>query len=135
MNEYSRLRKELRELSEEYCALARHMMRPGKMVRGTINWQRRKGKAEVKEYPGITRGVGGKVIGRRVKKEHVSWLLPMLERHKEYRWRERRLRKIHARIMELISALRYESLFDYEPRREDADYLVSLHKEEKSEKK
>ena len=107
----SRARQHLRTLAQEYAALTDEMLGREPLVRGTLNWhQRPSGK-----YPGITRGVGGTVVGRRVRLDHVAWLEPLLARHKTYRHAQARLRAVHAQVLQLTGQIRLARLYDYEP--------------------
>lgn len=116
----SPLRQQLLALAAEYQQLVAALLGRDILVRGTLNWHTR----DSGRYPGITRTVGGRVIGRRVRMEHVAWLTPLLARHKAYRQAEAQLRRIHARILALAEQMRQARLYDYEPQAAAQDYLV-----------
>ena len=121
----SRARQQLRTLAQEYAALTDEMLAREPLVRGTLNWhQRPSGK-----YPGITRGVNGTVVGRRVRVDHVAWLEPLLARHKAYRHAQARLRVVHAQVRKLAGQIRLARLYDYEPQAVRQDYLRKVRAE------
>jgi len=95
------------------------MMKPPKMVRGSITWHKRRDECvESREglFPGLNRVVGGRSIGRRVRVGHMVWLEGLLDCYRSYRRSMQRLREIHKEICELVDRLRYEHLYDYEAR-------------------
>lgn len=116
----SRNRQRLQELAQEYASAVGDMLGRGPLVRGTVNWHERAGG----RYPGLTRGEGGKVVGRRIRLEHIGWLVPLLERHKAYRQAEGRLRKIHREAMAVAEELRQARLYDYESQAAASEFLV-----------
>ena len=134
----SRCRQRMQELGQEYMSLAGELLGRGPLVRGTLNWHERASG----RYPGITRGEGGTVVGRRVRLEHVAcphtnsawhacmrvgvraWLKPLLERHKAYRQAEARLRKVHREAMAVAEELRQARLYDYEPKAAASAFLA-----------
>ena len=124
-NSLSQVRRQMRELVQQYVALTSQFMGGELLVRGTLNWHTRASG----RYPGITRGTGGRVIGRRVRMEHVAWLTPLLARHKAYRQAEAQVRRIHARILALAEQMRQARLYDYEPQAAAQDYLVKAGEE------
>jgi hypothetical protein len=129
VTDYSRVRQELSRLRVEQEKLLESMMRPGKMVRGSITWHKKIEPEDTgKLYPGLVRTVDGKRIGRRVRVGHLGWLEPMMERYREYRKRMKRLRAVQREIMELLERLRHEELYDYEATAEG--YLVRIGLEE-----
>ena len=121
----SQARRQMRELAQQYLALTSQLMGCEPLVRGTLNWHTRASG----RYPGITRGIGGRVLGRRVRLEHVAWLEPLLARHKAYRQAEAQLRRVHARVLALAEQLRQARLYDYEPRAAVQEYLVKAGEE------
>jgi hypothetical protein len=116
----SRCRQRMQELGQEYRALVGELVGRGPLVRGTVNWHERASG----RYPGLTRGEGGTVVGRRIRLEHMEWLEPLLERHKAYRHTVARLRKTHQEVMAVAEEMRQARLYDYEPRAEASAYLV-----------
>lgn len=124
-NSLSQVRRQMRELVQQYVALTSQFMGGELLVRGTLNWHTRASG----RYPGITRGTGGRVIGRRVRIEHVAWLEPLLARHKAYRQAEVQVRRIHARILALAEQMRQARLYDYEPQAAAQEYLVKAGEE------
>ena len=116
----SRCRQRMQELGQEYMTLAGELVGRGPLVRGTLNWHERASG----RYPGITRGEGGRVVGRRVRLEHVEWLEPLLARHKAYRQAEARLRKVHREAMAVAEELRQARLYDYEPKAAASAFLA-----------
>lgn len=118
----SRLRQQMAELGRQYDELIGEVLGRGPLVRGTLNWHERASG----RYPGLTRGEGGKVVGRRVRLEHLKWLEPLLARHRTYRRAEARLRTVHRQVMEVAEALRHMRLYDYEPSAEASAYLVKV---------
>ena len=118
--EMSGNRQRLRELSREYASLVGELLGREPLVRGTVNWHERGGG----RYPGLTRGEGGKVVGRRIRMEHMAWLEPLLGRHRVYRKVEARLRQIHRETMAVAEEIRLARLYDYEPRAEASAFLV-----------
>lgn len=115
MSIYSKMRKQLGECAEEYFQLTQEMMRPGKMVRGTIYWHRTAEGKERKEYPNLSRTVHGVASKRSVKLKDVKWLKELLDKYRLYRLSQKRLRELHRTIIETTERLRYEKLYDYEP--------------------
>lgn len=101
-------------------ALAGKLVGRGPLVRGTMNWHER----DSGRYPGITRGEGGAVVGRRVRLEHVEWLEPLVARHRVYRQTEARLRKIHREAMAMAEEMRQARLYDYEPQAAASEFLI-----------
>jgi hypothetical protein len=129
MTDYSRVRQEISRLRVEHEKLLESMMRPGKMVRGSITWHKKIEPEETENlYPGLVRTVEGKRIGRRVRIGHLSWLEPMMERYREYRKRMRMVRGVQKEIMEKLEILRHEEMYDYEATA--AGHLVSVRDEE-----
>ena len=116
----ARCRQQMVELARQYTALASDLLGRGPLVRGTLNWHERPSG----RYPGITRGEGGRVVGRRVRLEHVEWLEPLLARHKAYRQAEARLREVHRKAMAVAEEMRQMRLYDYEPRAVANDFLA-----------
>jgi len=128
MKNFSEMRKRLNELNEEQNLLINNSMRPGKMVRGSLRPGNPNHKNYRQRFPQMSRTVNRKVIGRSVKKEHVKWLEPLIAKHRSYRETQTRLREIQKEIVEIIENLRYEKLFDYEPKRDDCNYLIPVKK-------
>lgn len=122
----SSLRQHLRTLAADYQRVVATLLGRDILVRGTLNWHTRASG----RYPGLTRTVNGRVIGRRVRVEHVAWLEPLLARHKAYRQAELQLRRLHARILALAEELRVARLYDYEPQAVEQQYLVKVNREE-----
>jgi len=116
MPDYSKMRQRISQLRREEEILIEGMMRPPKMVRGSITWHKRlpEGEGEEGLFPGLTRKVGGKSIGRRVRIGHMGWLEPLLCAYRDYRKDMQKLRAIQKEIMDLLEELRYEQLYDYE---------------------
>ena len=116
MTDYSKIRQRLSQLGREEQILLSAMMKPAKMVRGSITWHKKReesaGKAGL--FPGLNRVVGGKSIGRRVRVGHLEWLEPLLDAYRSYRRNMQKLRAIHKEMGELVERLRYEHLYDYE---------------------
>lgn len=114
--DYSRMRQRISQLGHEEQILVDGLMRPGRMVRGTITWHKRREGTERVDglYPGLNRVVGGKSIGRRVRVGHLQWLEALLGAYREQRKKMKRLREIHREIEQLGDRLRYEHLYDYE---------------------
>lgn len=124
--EFSRIRQQIRELRDEQERLLPMLMRPRKMVRGSITWQ---GKGEDcvdgrKRHANLVRNVDGKSETKRVRDAHVGWLKELLRERRGHVLRLRRWRQIDKELEALLTELRYESLYDYEPRREP--HLVSV---------
>jgi hypothetical protein len=114
---FSRIRQQIRELRDEQKRLLVLLMRPGKMVRGSITWQ---GKGEVSAdgrnaHANLVRSIGGRSETRRVRDAHVGWLKELLEERTAHALRMRRWREIDKQIEALLGKLRYENLYDYEP--------------------
>lgn len=122
----SHARRQMRELVHQYVAHTSTFMGGAPLVRGTLNWHTRASG----RYPGITRGTGGRVIGRRVRLEHVAWLEPLLARHKSFRQAELHLRRLHTRILALAEQMRLARLYDYEPQAAAQQYLVKVEQEQ-----
>ena len=120
--EMSRLRQQMAELGRQYEQLIGEMLGRGPLVRGTLNWHERASG----RYPGLTRGEGGTVVGRRVRREHIKWLEPLMARHRTYRRAEARLRTVHRQVLAVAEALRHARLYDYEPRAEASACLVKV---------
>jgi len=118
MTDYAKIRQRISELLREEQILVEGMMRPPKMVRGSITWHKRREERVEHEglFPGLNRVVGGKSIGRRVRIGHLEWLEPLLDAYRSYRRRMQRLRGIHKEMGELVERLRYERMYDYEAR-------------------
>ena len=116
----SRCRQRMQELGRQYLSLVGALLGCGPLVRGTMNWHER----DSGRYPGITRGEGGTVVGRRVRLEHVAWLEPLIERHRAYRQTEARLRKIHREAMAVAEEMRQARLYDYEPQAVASTFLA-----------
>lgn len=116
MTDYSRIRQRISQLQTEEQVLLSGMMRPPKMVRGSLTWHKRRDESAGHEglFPGLNRGVGGKSIGRRVRVGHLEWLEPLLDAYRSYRRSMQKLRAIHKEMIELVDRLRYEHLYDYE---------------------
>jgi|GEM_PF-1833258 len=119
-------REQLLALAAEYQQLVAALLGSDILVRGTLNWHTRASG----RYPGITRVVNGRTIGRRVRVEHVAWLTPLLARHKAYRQTEAQLRRLHNRILALAEDLRLARLYDYEPQASADNYLVKVTPED-----
>ena len=124
--EFSRIRQQIRELRDEQDRLLPMLMRPKKMARGSITWQ---GKREDsvggrKRHANLVRNVDGQSETKRVRDAHVGWLKELLRERTAYALSLRRWRGIDKQIELLLSELRYESLYDYEPTREP--HLVSV---------
>jgi hypothetical protein len=128
MKNFSEMRKLLNELNEEQNLLINNSMQPGKMVRGSLRPGDPNHKNCRQRFPQMSRTVNRKVIGRSVKKDHVKWLEPLIAKHRSYRETQTRLRKIQKEIDEIIENLRYEKLFDYEPKCDDCNYLIPVKK-------
>lgn len=107
------------------------MMRPSKMARGSLTWHKKREDNENNEglFPGLTRVVGGKAIGRRVRLAHLEWLEPMLAAYRDYRRCMQRMKAIHQEMYQLVDTLRYERMYDYEPTVEG--HLVPIVKVDK----
>ena len=118
----SQCRRQALELARQYTALIGELLGRGLLVRGTVNWHERASG----RYPGITRGEGGTVVGRRVRLEHMAWLGPLLERHRAYRQTEARLREVHRQVMARAEEMRQARLYDYEPKAGAGDFLVKV---------
>jgi hypothetical protein len=116
----SRCRQRMQELGQEYRALVGELVGRGPLVRGTVNWHERASG----RYPGLTRGEGGTVVGRRIRLEHMEWLEPLLERHKAYRHTMARLRKTHQEVMAVAEEMRQARLYDYESQAAASEFLV-----------
>ena len=116
MTDYSKIRQRLSQLLGEEQILVEGMMRPPKMVRGSITWHKKQDQSGSREglYPGLNRVVGGKSIGRRVRIGHMEWLEPLLDAYRSYRRSMQRLRGIHKEMGQLVERLRYEHMYDYE---------------------
>lgn len=113
-------RQRLHELAREYATLVGELLGRGPLVRGTVNWHERASG----RYPGLTRGEGGTVVGRRIRLEHMEWLEPLLERHKAYRHTVARLRKTHQEVMAVAEEMRQARLYDYESQAAESEFLV-----------
>ena len=122
----SSLCQQLLALAAEYQQLVAALLGHDMLVRGTLNWDVR----AARRYPGITRVVHNRKIGRRVRVEHVAWLAPLLARHKAYRQTEAQLRRLHQRILALAEDLRAARLYDYEPQASADNYLVKVAPED-----
>jgi len=118
VTDYSKIRQRISQLLREEQILVEGMMRPPKMVRGSITWhaKRDEGVEHKGLFPGLNRVVGGKSIGRRVRIGHLEWLEPLLDAYRSYRRSMQRLRGIHKEMGELVEMLRYERMYDYEAR-------------------
>lgn len=117
MMDFSRIRQRINELRDEQDRLLGMLMRPKKMVRGSLTWQ---GKGEQstdgsKRHANLVRNAGGKSETKRVRDAHVGMLKELLEQRNAHALRLRRWREIDRQIESLLSELRYESLYDYEP--------------------
>ena len=122
--EFSRIRQQISELRNEQDRLLSMLMKPKKMARGSITWQ---GKHEDcvdgrNRHANLVRNVDGKSETKRVRDAHVGWLKELLAERTAHALRLRRWREIDKQIETLLTELRYESLYDYEPTREP--YLV-----------
>ncbi len=113
---YSNIRKELCEKVDEYHALVTGMAKPGKLVRGSFYMTR----TASGEYPNITATIGGELYRRRVRLRDYEWLCELIDAHRTYRQNQRRCRVLHREIVALITQMRYEKLYDYEPAEEGA---------------
>ena len=121
---FSRIRQQISELRNEQDRLLPMLMKPKKMARGSITWQ---GKREDsldgrKRHANLVRNVDGKSETKRVRDAHVGWLKELLNERTAHALRVRRWREIDKQIETLLTDLRYENLYDYEPTRES--YLV-----------
>jgi hypothetical protein len=116
MLDYSKMRQRIGQLRREEQIVIEAMMRPPKMVRGSITWHRRVREGEECEglFPGLTRKIGGKSIGRRVRLGHMEWLEPLLCAYRDYRKDLQKLRAIQKEVIDLLEEMRYEQLYDYE---------------------
>lgn len=116
MTDYSQIRQRIRQLLCEEQSLVEGMMRPPKMVRGSITWHKKRDESVEQEglFPGLNRVVAGKSIGRRVRVGHMEWLEPLLDAYRSYRRSTQRLRAIHKEMSQLVDRLRYERMYDYE---------------------
>ena len=123
---YSLLRQQLLALATEYQQAVAALLGHDMLVRGTLNCDVR----AARRYPGITRVVHNRKIGRRVRLEHVAWLTPLLARHKAYRQTEAQLRRLHQRILALAEDLRAARLYDHEPQASADNYLVKVTPED-----
>ncbi len=112
--EYSRIRQRISQLRDEQEKLLAMLMRPKKMVRGSITWQG-KGEHSRGSHANLVRNVEGKSETRRVRDAHVGWLKELLAQRRAHAKRLRRFREIDKEIEALLGELRYESLYDYEP--------------------
>lgn len=124
--DFSRTRQQISELRGEQDRLLGMLMRPKKMARGSITWQG-KGEESVdgrKRHANLVRNIGGKSETKRVRDAHVGWLKDLLEERSAHALRLRRWREIDKQIESLLSELRYESLYDYEPTQESHLVLV-----------
>lgn len=115
--DFSRIRQQVRELRDEQDRLLPMLMKPKKMARGSITWQ---GKGEDcadgrKRHANLVRNVDGKSETKRVRDAHVGWLKELLAERTAHVLRLRRWREIDKQIEALLTGLRYESLYDYEP--------------------
>jgi hypothetical protein len=121
--EFSRIRQQIRELRDEQDTLLVMLMRPERMVRGSITWQ---GKSENSpgSHANLVRNVDGKSETKRVRDAHVGWLKQLLAQRTAHAQRLRRWRQIDKQIESLLAQLRYASLYDYEPTREGHLVLV-----------
>jgi len=112
--DYSKIRQRMDQLRREEQILLERVMRPPKMVRGSITWHGKQGEC-AESSPGLNRKVGGKSIGRRVRMAHLDWLPPLLEAYRKHRQSIKKLQAIHKEMVELADRLRYERMYDYEP--------------------
>lgn len=121
--DFSRIRQQISQLRNEQEKLLGTLMRPKKMVRGSITWQ---GKSEYSpaSHANLVRNIDGKSETKRVRDAHVGWLKELLAERRAYAGLLRRWREIDKQIEALLGELRYESLYDYEPTREG--HLVPL---------
>ena len=116
--DFSRIRQQVMELRDEQDRLLPKLMKPEKMARGSITWQ---GKHEDivggrKRHANLVRNVGGgSSETKRVRDADVGWLKGLLEERTAHLLRLRRWREIDRQIEALLSELRFESLYDYEP--------------------
>jgi hypothetical protein len=123
--DYSKIRQEIRSLRDEQDRLLPILMKPAKMSRGTISWHGLREDTEGKKrHASLVRTVAGKIEGRRIRDAHVGWLGELLDERRKYSSRLRRFKEIDKRIALLLSELRYENLYDYEPT--VAQYLVRV---------
>lgn len=131
MTDYSKIRQKLSQLGQEEQTLLSAMMRPSKMVRGSLTWHKKRNDNESDEglFPGLNRVVNGKSVGRRVRLAHREWLEPLLAAYRDYRRCMQRLTSIHKEMYQLVDTLRYERMYDYEPTVEG--HLVPVVKEDK----
>jgi hypothetical protein len=131
MADYSKMRQRISQLRREQEVLIEGMMRPQKMVRGSNTWHKRHAEGEGEEglFPGLTRKVVGKSVGRRVRIGHMGWLEPLLCAYRDYRKEMQKLRGIQKEIMDLFEELRYEQLYDYEAT--VTGHLVPIERESK----
>lgn len=118
--DYSRIRQQIGELRNEQDRLLPMLMRPKRMARGSITWQGRREESMDgrKRHANLVRNVDGKSETKRVRDAHVGWLKDLLDERTAHVLRLRRWREIDKQIEVLLSKLRYESLYDYEPTRE-----------------
>ena len=116
--EFSRIRQRIMELRDEQDRLLPMLMRPKKMARGSITWQGKREEDGRKRHANLVRNVDGKSETKRVRDAHVGWLKELLVERTAHVLRLRRWREIDKRIEALLTELRYESLYDYEPTRE-----------------
>lgn len=112
--EFSRIRQQISQLRDEQDRLFPMLMKPKKMVRGSITWQG-KGEHSVGSHANLVRNMEGKSETRRVRDSHVGWLKELLRERSAHAKRLRRWREIDKEIEVLLSELRYENLYDYEP--------------------
>ena len=124
--DFSRIRQQIKELRDEQDRLLPMLMRPRKMVRGSITWQgkREDGVDGRKRHANLVRNVDGKSETKRVRDAHVGWLKDLLEERTAHALRLRRWREIDKHIEVLLTDLRYENLYDYEPKHES--HLVGV---------
>ena len=121
--EFSRIRQQISQLRDEQEKLLMVLMRPKKMVRGSITWQG-KGEHCQGSHANLVRNVDGKSETKRVRDAHVRWLTELLTERTAHALRLRRWRQIDKQVEALLGELRHESLYDYEPTREP--HLVSV---------
>lgn len=123
--DYSKIRQEIRVLRDEQDRLLPMLMKPAKMVRGTVSWHGVHEDVQGrKRHASLVRTVDGKVEGRRIRDAHVGWLGRLLDEHRAYNARLKRWKEIDRRLEVVLGSLRYENLYDYEPRR--PEYLVAV---------
>lgn len=125
MVDFSKIRQEIRALRDEQERVLPLLMKPGKMARGSISWHGvREDVPGKRRHASLVRTVAGRIEGRRIRDAHVGWLGSLLDEHRSYNARLRRWKEIDKEIGVLLGALRYENLYDYEPK--CAEYLVRV---------